>query len=96
MHSILLALIIVAIPANIRYGREYGNVIGGVFTNVQRAMKARSPISTAVKNAWPVLHPNQKVIDDSFKLLKEARVGRFGNLAHDNLAAVPVSATVIR
>jgi hypothetical protein len=96
VHSVLLALIIVAIPANIQYGRDYGNEIGGVFTNVLRAMNTRCPISVAVKKAWPVLHPDQKTIGESFKLLKEARVGQFGKLAHDNLAAFPNPATVLR
>ena len=46
-------------------------------------MKAHSSISAVVKKAWPDLHPDRDVIDPSFKMLKEARVGRFGDLVDD-------------
>jgi hypothetical protein len=94
--AVLLALTVVAIPANFRYSREYGKGLRAIYTRVERGMKSRSSISAVVKTAWPALNSNQKVIDRSFRMLKQARVGLFGNLVEDNLAEAPDARQAIR
>jgi hypothetical protein len=96
VHAGLFVLIVIAIPANFRYGRDYGNGMLAIYTRVERGIKAHFPISAVVKRAWPELHPDRKLIGKSFRMLKQAHVGRFGNLVEDNLAKAPNASTEIR
>jgi hypothetical protein len=96
VHVALLSLIVAALPANFRFGLEYGNARRTVYTRLERGMKAHSSISAVVKKAWPYLYPNKEVIEVSFKMLKEAHVGRFGDLVDDSLAAAPNPSRAIR
>jgi hypothetical protein len=96
VHVALLALILGALPANFRFGLEYGNARRSVYARLERGMKAHSSISAVVKRAWPYLYPTKEVIEVSFKMLKEAHVGRFGDLVDDSLAAAPNPSKAIR
>jgi hypothetical protein len=96
VHAVLLALVVVALPVNLRNGREYGTAMRAVYTRVERSMKAHSSISGAVQKAWPVLHPSQQIIDKSFRMLKQARVGRFGDLGEDRLGELPNDSRAVR
>jgi hypothetical protein len=87
VHAALLALIVAALPANFRFGLDYGNARRTVYTRLERGMKAHSSISAVVKKAWPYLYPSKEIIEVSFKMLKDAHVGRFGDLVDDSLAA---------
>ena len=42
------------------------------------------------------LHPNQKEFDESFRMLKEARVGFFGNLGEYRQAEAPKASKLFR
>jgi hypothetical protein len=96
VHFVMLAFIVSAIPANLKYGHAFGNARQGVFREVERTMRANSPVALAVSKAWPNLHADRKVIEDSFKQLRRARVGQFGKLADDDLAAGTNGATILR
>jgi hypothetical protein len=59
-------------------------------------MNAHSTLSAVVKNAWPHLYPSKEFIEVSFKMLKEAQVGRFGDVVDDRLANAPNGSSAIR
>jgi len=67
-----------------------------VYFTVERGVKAHSHIAAVVKKSWPVLYGDQEMIEESFKMLKKARVGRFGDLVEDSLAQAPNPSKAIR
>ena len=59
-------------------------------------MRSHSTISAVAKKARPLLFPVEKIVEDSFRMLKEARIGRFGELVDNRLAEVPNASSAIR
>jgi hypothetical protein len=96
IHLAMILMVILAVPANIRFGRWLGERQRAIYVKIERGMRAHSPISVAVKKSWPALHTEQKMIDESFKMLKKARVGRFGYLVEDSMAEAPNPSKAIR
>ena len=63
-------LIVIAIPANFKFGREY-DVLGedGLHQARTKSMKTHSPLLAVVKEPGPSC-PSQNLIDKSFKMLR--------------------------
>jgi hypothetical protein len=86
VHVTLFAVVVLTVPPNIKYGLGQGAERRAIYTRVERGMKSHSTITEVAKKAWPVLLPTQNIIETYFRMLKEARVGWFGNLVDDSRA----------
>jgi hypothetical protein len=95
VHGVLLTLVILAIPANIRFGVSLGEGRRMAYIGIERGLKAHLHVSMLVKKACPTLYPEPNVVLESFKMLKDAQVGSFKNL-DDRVAAAPDAASAIR
>jgi hypothetical protein len=96
IHAALFVVVILTVPTNIKHGLSVGESRRVVYTRLERDMNAHSTLSAVVKNAWPDLYPSKEFIEVSFKMLKEAQVGRFGDLVDDRLANAPNGSSAIQ
>jgi hypothetical protein len=86
VHSLLLVLVVLAIPAETRYGVAFGEDRLLTYRRIERCLKAHPRVSKLVELSSPALHPEPDVVHESFMMLKNARMGGFKNLAIDRLA----------
>ena len=96
IQAALFVVVILTVPTNIKHGLSVGESRRVVYTRLERDMNAHSTLSAVVKNAWPDLYPSKEFIEVSFKMLKEAQVGHFGDLVDDRLAAAQNPSKPIR
>jgi hypothetical protein len=89
-------VVVLTVPANIKFALGVGAERRAVYIRIERGIKLHSTISSVVKKAWPFLLPDQRVIEASFRMLKEAHVGQFGNLVENSLAEIPDQSKAIR
>jgi hypothetical protein len=95
VHIVLLALVCLAIAANIKFALRFGEDRLSVYRSVERGLKARVPSSVLLRRACPALFPDPEIAYKCFKMLKDARVGNFTYLVDDPVAANPDAPTVI-
>ncbi len=96
VHASLCAVVVLTVPVNIKFGLRVGAHRRAVYSRIERAMKSHSTISAIVKTACPVLLPNRPFVETSFRMLRDARIGRFGSLVDDRVAAAPNGSSAIR
>jgi hypothetical protein len=96
VHSVLLALVCLAIPANIKFALRFGEDRLSVYRSVERGLKARAHRSVLMRRACPALFPDPEIAYKCFKMLKDARVGNFKYFVDDRVATGPEAPTVIR
>jgi hypothetical protein len=89
VHIVLLALVCLAIPANIKFGLRFGEDRLYVIRSVERGLSAHAHISALMRKVCPALFPDPEIAYECFKMLKAARIGNFANLVDDRVAAQP-------
>jgi hypothetical protein len=98
IHISLLALVCMAVPANIEFGLKYGEQRRSIYLQVEHSLKARVPASQMMDQVCPALIPEpfKNPAFDCFKMLKAARIGKFKYFTDDRVAAGPEVPTVVR
>ncbi len=95
VHIVLLALVCLAMPANIKFGLRFGEDRLSVYRSVERSLKARAHRSVLMRKACPALFPDPEIAYKCFKMLKDARVGDFANLVDDRVVDDPEAPTAV-
>jgi hypothetical protein len=96
VHIVLLALVCLALPANIKFGLRLGEDRRSVYRSVEHSLKARAHASVLMRKVCPALFPDPEIAHQCFKMLKDARVGNFKYFVDDRVATGPEAPTVIR
>jgi hypothetical protein len=89
VHLTLLGLVILAIPPNIRAGLEFADTRLSFFRQIEHGIRTHSRVSELVKFCCPTPFPGPKLVYRCFVMLKDARVGHYGNLEDDRVAEIP-------
>jgi hypothetical protein len=89
VHLVLVGLVLLDTPASFRAGIEFGRGRLEIFRPIEASFKAHAPISKVAQLSCPSLHPSADFARFSYVMLKDARVGGFGDLADDRLAVTP-------
>jgi hypothetical protein len=92
----LLALVCLALPANVKSGLKYGAFARAGELRVEGALKARVPAAQLVQRHGRFVHPNPAVVAECFRMLKAARFGAFASLNDDRLAVSPDPLSAVR
>jgi hypothetical protein len=95
VHNVLLALVCLAMPANIKFGLRFGEDRLSAYRSVERSLKARAHRSVLMRKACPALFPDPEIAYKCFKMLKDARVGDFANLVDDRVVDDPETPTAV-
>jgi hypothetical protein len=96
IHISLLALICAGLPAQSRTAREMGRSRCTLYVKIENALESGMPSSQIMNLACPIFHPDRAMIYESFKMLQQARVGRFRYMVDDGLAAKYDGLSVVR
>jgi hypothetical protein len=96
VHLGLLAAVCLAIPFQVRIARDLAEQRRLFYQRLERQMEAGMPGSQVVARACPMLYPDPELTYQCFRMLKQARVGRFTYFVDDRLATVPGSGVITR
>ncbi len=96
VHAGLLLLVCLAVPANAEFGMLCGDYKRSVFLQVERSLEAGLPASQLMSQAKPLFPWKPKYVYESFKMLRDARIGKFKDFVDDRVAAVPEASTAVR
>jgi hypothetical protein len=96
IHGLMFLAVVVAIPANARVARSIGEDRRVTYSRFERCLKSHPPLAVLVKTAFPRLHPEEPVIVESFRMLKDARMCGFGAIADDRVTEAHAHSKTVR
>jgi hypothetical protein len=94
--TILLALVVSTLPNSHRFSREYGWRVRVTEQRVEQALKNRAPTARVLEWACPHLYPHSDIAHACFKMLKEARMGKFTDYEEHQVATLPDANGAVR
>jgi hypothetical protein len=89
VHVALLIVVSAGIPAQVQFAHAVGAGRHGLYRRVEAGLERGLPRSRVVELAYPHLLPDRARLGEYFQMLKEARVGKFRNMADDHVATRP-------
>ena len=76
-RTLLLALTLVTLWPNTRFGIDYGTDVRSQLASFEREMEAGVPSYRLIFRYWHYLHPHQDILNEYMPMLREAGVGSF-------------------
>ena len=76
-RAILLAVAIVTLWPNTRFGVDYGGDVGSRLASFEREMADGVPKHRLIFRYWQYLHPHQDILNEYMPMLRQAGVGSF-------------------
>jgi hypothetical protein len=76
-RAILLAVTLVTLWPNTRFGIDYGTDVGSRLGNFEKEMATGVPKHRLIFRYWHYLHPHQDILNEYMPMLRQAGVGSF-------------------
>jgi hypothetical protein len=96
VHIGLLALVCAGSVVEARYACACGEYRRSRLVRIERGLKGGLPTSRLLDLACGTLSPDRPGLYECFRVLKAARIGKFGDLVDDGLSAKPETPDKVR